>query len=71
LWSGRGNSAPEYTKFFDYELELAAIIGKKGKEHPEGGSSRLQFGFYPSSMISAPEIDYSPNWQNEFGTVEE
>ncbi|KAA0998137.1 fumarylacetoacetate hydrolase family protein [Paraburkholderia panacisoli] len=57
---------PAYTKFFDYELELAAVIGKKGKNISEAQARTYIFGFTILNDFSARDRLFE-ELQNEFG----
>jgi 2-keto-4-pentenoate hydratase/2-oxohepta-3-ene-1,7-dioic acid hydratase in catechol pathway len=57
---------PDYTKFFDYELELAAIIGAKGKNIPKAEARGYIFGFTILNDFSARDRLFD-ELQNEFG----
>jgi len=63
--------APKYTKFFDYELELAAIIGKKGKNIPKAEARDYIFGCLPILNDFSARDRLSHRLQNEFGPSNE
>ncbi len=47
---------PSYTEKFDYELELAAVIGRQGKNIPEKDASSYIAGFTVMNDFSARDI---------------
>lgn len=57
---------PEFTRSVDYEVELAVVVGKDGRDIPEGQALDHVFGFMVANDVSArdqmlrnkPIIDY-------------
>jgi 2-keto-4-pentenoate hydratase/2-oxohepta-3-ene-1,7-dioic acid hydratase in catechol pathway len=47
---------PRFTEKFDYELELAAVIGSQGKDIPESDASRYIAGYCILNDFSARDI---------------
>lgn len=47
---------PSFTKRFDYELELAAVIGKRGRNIPAAGAREYIAGFTVMNDFSARDI---------------
>jgi 2-keto-4-pentenoate hydratase/2-oxohepta-3-ene-1,7-dioic acid hydratase in catechol pathway len=63
---GAGIPRPSYTKYFDYELELAAIIGRKGRNISERDARNHIFGFTIMNDFCARDLLFT-ELQNEFG----
>jgi len=47
---------PRYTQKLDYELEMGCILGKKGRDVPEGEASAYIFGYCVLNDFSARDI---------------
>jgi 2-keto-4-pentenoate hydratase/2-oxohepta-3-ene-1,7-dioic acid hydratase in catechol pathway len=49
---------PYYSKYLDYELELALVVGKKGKNIKSGEASEYIFGYTIFNDISARDAQF-------------
>ena len=56
IGTGEDVAWPSFTQKFDYELELAAIIGKQGRNIPAGRASEYIAGFTVMNDFSARDI---------------
>jgi len=56
IGTGEDVAWPSFTQKFDYELELAAIIGKQGSNIPAGRASEYIAGFAVMNDFSARDI---------------